>query len=171
MLLRILDLLELFVLFEFLAIQQLQHAVYLDEVDAALQDELIFLIFLVEFIYFSELLDEESTAFDVIVGLTVQDQDLLLRLQVHLALLIALLQQLLALLKMVLEVRNLLIQNTFLLQLFQLVAGDIEEVCLEVWAFEVVAGAGGEEEELVGHVVRADFVDLEELFVDGLVSV
>lgn len=171
MLLRILDLLELFVLFEFLAIQQLQHAVYLDEVDAALQDELIFLIFLVEFIYFSELLDEEGTAFDVIVGLSVQDQDLLLRLQVHLALLIALLQQLLALLKMMLEVRNLLIQNTFLLQLFQLVAGDIEEVCLEVWAFEVVAGAGGEEEKLMGHVVRADFVDLEELFIDGLVSV
>lgn len=53
----------------------------------------------------------------MIVGLSVQDQDLLLRLEVHLAFLIALLQQLLALLKMVLEVRNLLVQNTFLLQL------------------------------------------------------
>lgn len=90
MLPRILDLLELFVLFELLAIQQFQYAVYLDEVDAALQDELIFLIFLVEFIYFSELLDEEGAAFDVIVGLAIQDKDLFLRLEVHLALLIAL---------------------------------------------------------------------------------
>ena len=73
MLPRILDLLELFVLFELLAIQQFQYAVYLDEVDAALQDELIFLIFLVEFIYFSELFDEEGAAFDVIVGLAIQD--------------------------------------------------------------------------------------------------
>lgn len=72
---------------------------------------------------------------------------------------------------MVFEVRNLLVQKTFLLQLPQLVAGDLEEVCLEVCAFEVVAGASGEEEKLVGHVVCADFVDFEELFVDGLVSV
>lgn len=35
----------------------------------------------------------------------------------------------------------------------------------------MVAGAGGEEQKLVGHVVCADFVDLEELFVDGFVSV
>lgn len=75
---RILDLLELLVFLELLAVQQLQNAVYLDQIDAPLQDYLIFLIFFVEFVNFSELFDEEGAAFDVIVGLAVQNEDLLL---------------------------------------------------------------------------------------------
>ena len=75
---RILDLLELVVFLELLAVQELQNAVYLDQIDAPLQDYLIFLIFFVEFVNFSELFDEEGAAFDVIVGLAVQNEDLLL---------------------------------------------------------------------------------------------
>ena len=95
---RVFDLLEFLVLLEFLSVEQFQHAVNLDEVDAALQDELIFLIFLVEFINFPELLDEKGAALEVVVGPAVKDEDLLLGLEVGLALLVAPLQQLLALL-------------------------------------------------------------------------
>lgn len=171
MLPRLFDLLEFLVLLELLAVEQLQHAVYLDEVDAALQHELILLIFLVEFVYFSELLDEEGAALDVVVGPAVEEEDLLLGLEVRLALLVALLEQLLAVLEVALEVGNLLVEHALLPQLLQLLAADIVEVGLEMRALEVGAGAGGEEEELVRHVVGADLVDLEELLVDRLVAV
>lgn len=67
----ILNLLELLVLFYLLAVQQLQNAVYLDEIDAALHYYLVFLIFLVQLINFSKLFDQEGIAFHVIVGLAV----------------------------------------------------------------------------------------------------
>lgn len=54
---------------------------------------------------------------------------------------------------------------------FEVISGEGVVIIDEIIAFEVVGGPFGKVHELVGHVVCANFVDLQEFLVNGLVIV
>lgn len=107
----------------------------------------------------------------MVVCLAVKDKDLFLLLEEGLAFVVAFLEEFLALLDITFQVLYFCLEEASLLERFEVIGGEGVVIIDEVIALEVVGGPFGQVHELMRHVVCADFVDLQQLLVYGLVVI